>query len=113
MTIEIDSLFADALARQEAALLAARLTEAWSPAVAWLRTWLTENVQAQIREAMAAAATQLIERPGTIPDWPAGYSVWGMGLRNGLREHGYGEAAFGIDNLDDIYVALVEEAVTK
>jgi hypothetical protein len=36
---------------------------------------------------------------------------WGMGVRNLLREKGFGEEYFKIHNLDDIYVALVEEAL--
>ena len=47
---------------------------------------------------------------------PEGWSVpyhffWGMGVRNLLREKGFGEEYFHIHNLDDIYVALVEEAL--
>lgn len=36
---------------------------------------------------------------------------WGMGVRNLLRTEGFGEDFFGIDNLDDYYVPLVELAV--
>lgn len=36
---------------------------------------------------------------------------WGMGIRNYLRQQGYGEKWFGIDNLDDFYVTLVEMAL--
>lgn len=38
---------------------------------------------------------------------------WGMGVRNALREHGFGEEPFGVRNLDNIYVPLIEEAVTE
>jgi len=38
---------------------------------------------------------------------------WGMGIRNELRQNGYGEAYFLVKNLDDIYVELVEDAVRK
>lgn len=45
-------------------------------------------------------------------DWYVPYHFgWGMGVRNFLREKGFGEDYFGIHNLDDIYVALVEEAL--
>jgi len=37
--------------------------------------------------------------------------LWGMAVRNLLRKEGYGEAYFGVHNLDDIYVALIEEAL--
>lgn len=36
---------------------------------------------------------------------------WGMGIRNILRENDLGEKFFGIENLDYIYVQLIEEAV--
>ena len=36
---------------------------------------------------------------------------WGMSVRNLLREKGFGEDYFKIHNLDDIYIALVEEAL--
>lgn len=36
---------------------------------------------------------------------------WGTGIRNLLRENNLGEDHFGICNLDDIYVELVEDAV--
>jgi len=35
---------------------------------------------------------------------------WGMAMRNLLRENGYGEQELGIGNLDDYYVALIEQA---
>ncbi len=37
--------------------------------------------------------------------------AWGMAVRNLLREKGFSEEYFKIHNLDDIYVALVEEAL--
>lgn len=36
---------------------------------------------------------------------------WGMNVRNLLRQKGFGEEHFGIHNLDDIYIALVSEAL--
>ena len=36
---------------------------------------------------------------------------WGMWVRNLLRENNFSEEYFGISNLDDIYVELVEDAV--
>ncbi len=38
---------------------------------------------------------------------------WGTAIRNALRHNGFGEEYFGIRNLDDIYVELVEDAVVK
>jgi hypothetical protein len=40
-----------------------------------------------------------------------GHHGWGTGVRNWLRQRGLGEAYFGIDNLDDYYVPLVELAL--
>ena len=39
--------------------------------------------------------------------------VGGMRVRNVLRKNGYGEEYFGVGNLDDIYVELLEEAVKE
>lgn len=36
---------------------------------------------------------------------------WGMAVRNLLRDKKFGEKYFKVHNLDDIYVALVEEAL--
>ena len=81
----------------------ARASDLWPKAVEFLRSWLTPSVQQQIREVVNIKS----------PDWPAGYHLgWGMGLRNTLREHGFGEEPFGVRNLDNIYVPLVEEAVS-
>jgi hypothetical protein len=44
--------------------------------------------------------------------WYVGsHFYWGMAVRNLLREKGFGEEYFGVHNLDDIYIALVEEAL--
>ena len=89
--------------QQEAADLAmARPHPLWATAVQFLREHLSADVQAQIREAIPTEA------------WPAAYhTFWGMGIRNALREAGYGEGPFGIANLDNIYVELVEAAVKE
>ena len=47
---------------------------------------------------------------------PAGWAIphhffWGMSVRNLLRGRGYGEDYFSVDNLDDFYIPLVEEAL--
>jgi hypothetical protein len=36
---------------------------------------------------------------------------FGMAVRNALRKAGFGEEYFGIHNLDDIYIDVIEEAV--
>ena len=93
-----------ALREQRADLKIALGSTLWPKAVLFLRDWLTPSVQQQIREVINIKS----------PDWPAGYHMgWGMGVRNALREHGFGEEPFGIKNLDNIYVTLVEEAVRR
>jgi hypothetical protein len=37
---------------------------------------------------------------------------FGMGIRNLLRRGGFGEEQLGVHNLDDVYVAFIEEAVS-
>jgi hypothetical protein len=45
-------------------------------------------------------------------EWVVPYHFgWGMGIRNHLRQHGCGEAALGVANLDDVYALLVEQAL--
>lgn len=91
-----------ALQEERADLLIARSSALWPKAVEFLRTWFTPSVQQQIREVINIKS----------PDWPAGYHLgWGMGVRNALRQHGFGEEQFGVRNLDNIYVPLVEESV--
>lgn len=92
---------AEAQARED--LATARASKHWAVALHYLRGYLMPQVQAQIRELMRTGSEQ----------WPAGYHFgWGMALRNALRSAGFREETFGITNLDNIYVELVEEAVT-
>ncbi len=37
----------------------------------------------------------------------------GMGIRNLLRQRGFGEEYFGVHNLDDIYIPLVTESLIR
>ena len=43
--------------------------------------------------------------------WVDYHFFWGMSIRNLLREGGYGEKQLGVENLDDIYVVLLERAL--
>lgn len=36
---------------------------------------------------------------------------WGMGIRNALRQSGFGERELNASNMDNVYVELVERAV--
>ena len=83
-------------------LQGAKASPLWLDAVTFLRGWFSEDVQRQVRAAIAKDPT----------DWIVPYHLhWGMGVRNALREHGFSEQAFGVLNLDNVYVALIEAAV--
>ena len=71
------------------------------PAIEFLKKLTKEDAE-EIRKAIKADPKS----------WFAGYHFnWGMWVRNQLRSAGYGENYFGIQNLDDIYCELVEDAV--
>jgi hypothetical protein len=72
-----------------------------APAVAALAGVLVFEME-QLRELIQADPE----------NWAAPFHSWGgMSVRNFLRKSGFGEDYFGVHNLDDIYVALIEEAV--
>lgn len=97
----MDSTFDSAKARELADLRAARSTAMWGKAVAFLRKEL-EPVKADIQAAISK----------DTKTWCAEYHfVWGIGVRNLLRTHGFAETDMGVQNLDNIYVPLVEEAI--
>jgi len=58
--------------------------------------------QDRIREAIKADPKEW---------WACYHFFWGMSVRNLLRQHGMGEDFFGVANLDDIYIELVEDAM--
>lgn len=67
--------------------------------------WFVERY----KEALPEIAEQISKNP---EHWIAPYHFgWGMALRNGLRQSGFSEKDFGIDNLDCIYRLLVEDAI--
>jgi hypothetical protein len=72
-----------------------------APALAMLHTELN-SVLAQIKNAYKANPSEW---------WVDYHFGWGMSVRNLLRKKGFGEDYFRVDNLDDIYVPLVEEAL--
>lgn len=43
--------------------------------------------------------------------WTQYHFGWGMGFRNLLREKKFGEEYWGVDNIDDIYVHIIEESL--
>lgn len=60
------------------------------------------------------AALTDAERAGNMAAfWKAsGHCRFGMSVRNELRDAGFGEDELGVDNIDDIYIYLLNEAVT-
>jgi hypothetical protein len=91
---------AESQARRDLAVSQASVL--WGPAVRFLRKELPTDVQVQIRGKIEA----------NDGEWPWAYhQVWGMSIRNLLRTNGFGEREFGIANLDNVYVELVEQAV--
>jgi hypothetical protein len=45
--------------------------------------------------------------------WVSRHRGWGTRVRNELRSAGHGEEDLGIENLDDVYIGLIEEAVKE
>lgn len=81
----------------------AQASPLWQEAIAFLRTELAP-VAEEVRAAISTSPND--------HHWIAGYHFgWGMAVRNLLRQHGFGEDDFRIDNLDNIYVELVEAAM--
>ncbi len=75
--------------------------EVKAPALSLL-TELLEPMAAQIR---------LDYEKDPVNWWKQGHFHFGLAVRNQLRRKGFGEDYFGITNLDDIYVFLVEDTL--
>ncbi len=75
----------------------------WSGAVVFLRKWIPHDTKREIREGLKRDRDFII----------AGgrHFTWGMQVRNELRRNGFGEKNFEIDNMDNIYVELIREAL--
>jgi len=80
-----------------------------------------DTIPGSIKDAALALLTSLLEpvspeiRADYAKDpinwWKQGHFHFGLAVRNQLRRKGYDAAYFGVSNLDDIYVFLVEEAL--
>ena len=70
-------------------------------------------VVVMLAEELKKDSADIVKAAQDDPDmwWAPYHFIWGMQIRNLLREKGYGEDYFGIANLDDIYVQLVEDAL--
>lgn len=94
-------MYYEAALRKQADLAIARKSSLWPSAVDFLRAYTAPDV-VWLRDAIAVDPE----------NWVAPYHFfWGMGVRNALRANGFSEGEFGVENLDNIYVALIEEAV--
>ncbi len=79
-------------------------SEKKKPAIDYLKKQIAEHIKILIRA----------DSNRDPESWFAPYHLgWGMVIRNGLRDAGFGEEYFRIGNLDDIYVELVEDAVLE
>jgi hypothetical protein len=82
-------------------------------AIVFLNNWLSqqsgkENDEDPERSLIEVVSDMIKENP---TKWYVMHHFsWGMVMRNLLRENGYGEQELGISNLDDYYVALIEQA---
>ena len=76
---------------------------------------LTEALQGkEIEKTPRVTLTEAIRNKmkADPENWSVGHHFrWGMWMRNQLRMNGFSEKNLGIDNLDDYYVSMVEEAV--
>lgn len=100
----IDDLRLNAEYQAAADLRAARASRLWPKAVTTIHLDLeNSNLAWMVRE-------RIKEKGAGVWIHPLHFD-WGMTMRNFLRDMGFGEKEFGIQNLDNIYVELIEEAV--
>lgn len=79
----------------------ARASALWPLAVLFARDLLGKDGAARIRKRYRANPTR----------WYLPLHLGsGLGVRNRLRDGGFGEAEFAIGNLDNVYAAILEEA---
>ena len=74
-----------------------------------LRDAAVDMLREELSGNAAAIREKIAENPQTW--WAPYHFMWGMAVRNLLRERGFGEEQFMVDNIDDYYVSLVEAAV--
>lgn len=101
--METGDIFKDAEERERTDQAAARKSPLWDMAVTFLATELAD-ISDQIQHAVS----------NDPADWSTEYHFgWGMSIRNLLRANGFAEADMGVQNLDNVYVPLVEEAMRR
>lgn len=81
-------------------------------AVRFMVDWLTQTEgkdDTGLSRQMIDIVTEMIKKEPS--EWWAGHHFgWGMSMRNLLRKNGFSEKEIGVDNLDDYYIPIIEEA---
>lgn len=73
----------------------------WNKAVLFLKDDIAEDMD-RLRE---------LAEENPVGWWAPFHFSGGMAVRNRLRNAGFGELDFGIENMDNIYVALLSDAI--
>ena len=81
-------------------------------AVLFLNNWFKQAISQDEEGIDRPLIDVLTEMINKSPEkwWIGHHFGWGMGVRNMLRKNGFDEKELGIDNLDDYYIPLVEQA---
>lgn len=78
-----------------------------------MRNWLSQAMgkekEDEPERPLIEVVRDMIERN---PEewWVMHHFGWGMGMRNLLRDNGFSEKDMGVGNLDDYYIAFIEQA---
>lgn len=81
-------------------------------AIDFLKIKLSEQIEENDEGLKKPLIEELTRMINQNPEkwWVEHHFIWGMGIRNLLRKNGFGEQELGVDNLDDYYVGLIEQA---
>jgi hypothetical protein len=81
-------------------------------AIVFLNNWLSQETGKEDenteRPMIEVVSNMIQESPNKW--WVMHHFTWGMAMRNLLRENGFTEQELGIDNLDNYYISLIEQA---
>jgi hypothetical protein len=82
-------------------------------AIVFLNNWLSQQTgkkedKDSERPLIEVVSDMIQENPTKW--WVEHHFGWGMGMRNLLRKNGFNEQELSIDNLDDYYIMLIEQA---
>ena len=93
--------------------------ERYAECILFLRKYLNTNFakDPEFNDLTLAEAVRKMQRESNQDDshdWIHKNQLhffWGMQMRNLMRENGFSEKEIDIDNLDDIYIECINEAV--